>query len=158
MQPTRRDALVTLAAIAAASPSEAQATFLTAAELGWLASITEAIIPRTDTPGAIDAGVPAFIDRRLAASPQFADTFRTGMKAFDAAAQSRFGAPFPALTVSQQLELLNANAEEPFVRMIKGLTIDGYYSSKEGLSQELGWHGNTYLTEFKGCTHPEHQG
>ncbi|HXA50874.1 MAG TPA: gluconate 2-dehydrogenase subunit 3 family protein, partial [Candidatus Acidoferrum sp.] len=83
--------------------------------------------------------------------------FRAGMKAFDAAAQSRFGAAFPALTVTQQLELLNESAEDPFVRMIKGLTIDGYYSSKEGLSQELGWHGNTYLTEFKGCTHPEHQ-
>jgi gluconate 2-dehydrogenase gamma chain len=158
MPPTRRDALVTLAAIAASSPSEAQATFLTAAEFAWLSAITEAIIPRTDTPGAIDAGVPAFVDRRLAASPQLAEAFRTGMKAFDAAAQSRFGAAFPALTVPQQLELLNGSAEEPFVRMIKGMTIDGYYSSKEGLSQELGWHGNTYLTEFKGCTHPEHQG
>lgn len=157
MQPTRREALVTLAAIAAPSPSEAQAQYLTATELAWLASITEAIIPRTETPGAIDAGVPAFIDRRLAASPQLADAFRTGMKAFDATAHSRFGAAFPALTVPQQLELLNASADEPFVRMIKGLTIDGYYSSKEGLSQELGWHGNTYLTEFKGCTHPEHQ-
>src|SRR5437763_1610193 len=139
MQPTRREALVTLADIAAASPSEAQAQFLAAAELTWVASITEAIIPRTDTPGAIDAGVPAFIDRRLSASPQLAEAFRAGMKVFDAAAQSRFGAAFPALAVPQQLELLNASAEEPFVRMIKGLTIDGYYSSKEGLSQELGW-------------------
>jgi hypothetical protein len=42
--------------------------------------------------------------------------------------------------------------------MMKDMTIDRYYSSREGLSQELGWHGNTYLTEFKGCTHPEHQG
>ena len=157
MQPTRRDAIVTLAALAAPTPSEAQVQFLTAAELAWLASITEAIIPRTDTPGALDAGVPAFIDRRLSASPQLADAFRAGMKAFDAAAQSRFGAAFPALTVTQQLELLNESAEDPFVRMIKGMTVDGYYSSKEGLSQELGWHGNTYLTEFKGCTHPEHQ-
>jgi hypothetical protein len=158
MPPTRRDALVTLAAIAASSPSAAQATFLTPSELAWLSAITEAIIPRTDTPGAIDASVPAFVDRRLAASPQLAEAFRSGMKAFDAAAQSRFGAAFPALTMPQQLELLNASAEEPFVRMIKGMTIDGYYSSKEGLSQELGWRGNSYLTEFKGCTHPEHQG
>jgi gluconate 2-dehydrogenase gamma chain len=157
MQPTRREAIVTLAAIAAASPSEAQAAFLTPAELAWLSAITEAIIPRTDTPGAIEAGVPAFIDRRLAAAPQLADSFRTGMKSFDAAAQSRFDAAFPALTVPQQLELLKAHADDPFVRMLKGMTVDGYYSSKEGLSQELGWHGNTYLSEFKGCIHPEHQ-
>jgi hypothetical protein len=157
MQPTRREALVTLAAIAAPAPSEAQAAFLTAAELAWLSAITEAVIPRTDTPGAIDAGAPAFIDRRLAAAPQLADSFRTGMKSLEAAAQSRFGAAFPALTIPQQLELLNTHADDPFIRMIKGMTIDGYYSSREGLSQELGWHGNTYLTEFKGCTHPEHQ-
>ena len=41
--------------------------------------------------------------------------------------------------------------------MIKAMTIDGYYSTREGLEQELGWHGNTYLTSFPGCTHPEHQ-
>jgi hypothetical protein len=40
---------------------------------------------------------------------------------------------------------------------MKGLTVDGYYTSEAGLKQELGWHGNTFLTEFKGCDHPEHQ-
>jgi Gluconate 2-dehydrogenase subunit 3 len=44
-----------------------------------------------------------------------------------------------------------------FFRLIKDLTIDGYYSSRSGLVEELGWHGNTFLSEFKGCTHPEHQ-
>ena len=151
MQSTRREALVTLAAFAAPSQSEAQTTLLTPAELAWLKAVVDAIIPRTDTPGASDAGVPAYIDRRLAASPQMAAAFRAGMKAFDA------GATFPSLAAQQQLDLLNAHAEEPFVRMLKGLTVDGYYSSRAGLSEELGWHGNTFLTEFKGCTHPEHQ-
>ena len=44
-----------------------------------------------------------------------------------------------------------------FFRLLKDLTIDGYYSSRAGLVEELGWHGNTFLSEFKGCTHPEHQ-
>jgi hypothetical protein len=37
------------------------------------------------------------------------------------------------------------------------MTIDGYYTSEIGIKQELKYKGNTYLKEFKGCTHPEHQ-
>ncbi len=149
--------LVTIAAVAAASPAAGQAAFLTAAELAGLAALADAIIPRTDTPGAADAGVPAVIDRRLAANPQLAERFRAGMQALDTDAQSRFHTAFAALTSAQQVELLTPRQQDPFFRMVKDMTIDGYYSSQPGLSQELGWHGNTFLTEFKGCTHPEHQ-
>lgn len=157
MQPTRREALVTIAALAAASPAEAQSGFLNPTEMAWVKAFADTIIPRTDTPGASDAGVPAVIDRRFAANPDLAGRFRTGMKALDADAQSRFGAAFPALAAEQQIALLTPLGDDPFFRMMKGLTVDGYYTSQAGLTQELGWHGNTFLTEFKGCTHPEHQ-
>jgi gluconate 2-dehydrogenase gamma chain len=157
MKPTRREVLVTIAALAAASPAGGQPGFLTALELECLKALVDAIIPRTDTPGASDAGVPATIDRRLGASPQLAERFRSGMKALDADAQSRFGAAFSALTAQQQVELLKPRGEDAFFVMVKDMTVEGYYSSKEGLTEELGWHGNTFLTEFKGCTHPEHQ-
>ena len=42
-------------------------------------------------------------------------------------------------------------------KLVKDLTIEGYYTSKPGLTVELGWNANTFLSEFKGCTHPEHQ-
>ena len=148
MNPTRRDVLVTMAAIAAPA-AEGQPSFLTAAELATLTVLVDAIIPRTDTPGAADAGVPAYIDRRLAANAQLAERFRAGIKAL--------GADFPALSATQRTELLQSRQEDPFFQLVKGMTVDGYYTSKEGLAGELGWHGNTYLTEFKGCTHPEHQ-
>ena len=61
--------LVTIAAMAAPAPAAGQATFLNAAELEWLTALVDTIIPRTDTPGASDAGVPAYIDRRLAGRP-----------------------------------------------------------------------------------------
>jgi hypothetical protein len=157
MKPTRREVLVTIAALAAPSPAEGQPVFLTAPELACLTALVDAIIPRTDTPGASDAGVPATIDRRLAASPQLAERFRGGIKALDADAQSRFGAAFSALTGQQQVELLKARGEDAFFGMVKDMTVEAYYTSKEGLAEELGWHGNTFLTEFKGCTHPEHQ-
>ena len=148
MNPTRRDVLVTMAAIAAPA-AEGQPSFLTAAELATLTVLVDAIIPRTDTPGAADAGVPAYIDRRLAANAQLAERFRAGIKAL--------GADFPALSATQRTELLQARQDDPFFQLVKSMTVDGYYTSKEGLAGELGWHGNTYLTEFKGCTHPEHQ-
>jgi hypothetical protein len=156
MKPSRREAIVTLAALTAPGAS-AQTTFLNAAELTWLAAIADTIIPRTDTPGASDAGVPAAIDRRLTATPTLAERFRAGMKALDAVAQSQFGALFPALSEAQKIELLKGRQDDAFFRMMKGMTVDAYYTSKEGLAGELGWHGNTFLPEFKGCTHPEHQ-
>src|SRR6478752_5119140 len=101
MQPTRRDALVTLVALTTASQAEADATFLTQREIEWLKALVDTIIPRTDTPGASDAGVPGFIDRRLATNAPLTEVFRSGMRSLDADAQARFGAAFPAVTAEQ---------------------------------------------------------
>src|SRR5437763_1763426 len=111
MQPTRREALVTVAALAAASTAEAQAALLTQPELDCLSALVDAIIPRTDTPGASDAGVPAFIDRRLAANPSLAETVRAGLKALDGDARARFGAAFAAAPPEQQVLLLTERQE-----------------------------------------------
>ncbi|MDP8981634.1 MAG: gluconate 2-dehydrogenase subunit 3 family protein, partial [Acidobacteriota bacterium] len=64
-------------------------------------------------------------------------------------------AKFLDLPEDRQIELLLAS---PALATLKDLTINGYYGSREGLVTELGWHGNTYLAAFPGCTHPEHQG
>jgi len=123
-----------------------------AAQMKSVGALVDRIIPRTETAGASDAGVPAFIDRTLARSrsrkAQFLADFAEFSK-LDEAAQTA------ALTAA-----LVENANGPltrFLRTVKDLTIDGYYSSKEGLAGELGWHGNSFQTEFLGCTHPEHQ-
>jgi hypothetical protein len=41
-------------------------------------------------------------------------------------------------------------------RLIKNLTADGYYTSRVGLLQELGYTGNTALARFPTCSVPEH--
>lgn len=52
-----------LAAVAAGRrPGSASAAFLDPAEMALLREMADAMIPRTDTPGAGDAGVPEFID------------------------------------------------------------------------------------------------
>ncbi len=117
-------------------------------ELKLVAELADRIIPRTETPGAADAGVALLIDRALSSRPGEAKKFRRGMRGF-----ARLGA-------EAQVARLKALAgrKDPFFRMLKDLTIDGYYSTREGLAQELGWHGLTPMPEFHGCTHPEHQG
>jgi gluconate 2-dehydrogenase gamma chain len=39
-----------------------------------------------------------------------------------------------------------------FFRTLKNLTADGYYTSHAGLVEELGYKGNTMLTQFPACT------
>ncbi len=136
---------------------------LSGAEMAWVGKLADAIIPRTDTPGASDAGVPDFIDRRLSEDAGLAQRFRHGMALLDAEARKRFGTGFESLEPARARDLLTpvSTADDTdlgrFFRMVKDLTIDGYYRSHEGLVQELGWHGNTFLAEFPGCKHPEHQ-
>src|SRR5215468_3652153 len=104
MTPTRRQVLVTIAASAAVPAASAQSAFLTAAETEWLKALVDTIIPRTDTPGAVDAGVPKFIDMRLAANPRLAEDFRIGMMKLESHAQSGFGVSFIGLTPKKRIE------------------------------------------------------
>lgn len=133
-------------------------------QMEWVAKLVDAIIPRTDTPGASDAGVPVFIDRALSRDKRKRARFLEGMARLDDAARQQYGAGFAASTPGRQTALLAALESDPaspggrFFKLVKDLTIDGYYTSKPGLTVELDWHANTFLPEFKGCTHPEHQG
>jgi hypothetical protein len=130
-----------------------KAKWATAAEMRLLSEAADLIIPRTDTPGASDAKVQEFIDYSLAASTDEArkKVMRDGLRWFGGVKGDRVAA-------LQAASERPASVEGRFFKLLKDLTIDGYYQSKEGLVQELGWHGNTYLPEFKGCTHPEHKG
>ena len=40
--------------------------------------------------------------------------------------------------------------------LVFGSLIDGYYTSRAGLLEELGYKGNTALGRFPSCTVPEH--
>jgi hypothetical protein len=143
--------------------------FFNAQQLALVATISELIIP-TDahSPGAKAAGVPAFIDLMVSESPEETKTlWRDGLAGINKLSQAKFSRSFNRATVRQQTALLTEisqheaspkTLEERFFKAIKNLTIDGYYTSKIGIHQELGYKGNTFVKEFKGCTHPEHQG
>jgi Gluconate 2-dehydrogenase subunit 3 len=77
----------------------------------------------------------------------------------------KYGKSFAELSPAQKTEYLNepgkvSEEDRPaaqFFGKIHGLTIRAYYASPQGWIEELGYKGNTYVSEFKGCTHPEHQ-
>src|SRR5881397_2385483 len=65
-----------------------------------VATIAELIIPKTDTPGARDAGVPAFIDVMLAdwGDDEQRQVFTAGLANVDERSRASFGKDFVGCT------------------------------------------------------------
>ncbi len=122
-------------------------------QLKLLAELTDRIIPRTDTPGAADAGVPLLIDRLAHRSAGVAKEWKELLAFFASEGKT----PEARLAVLTRISTERGTPGAAYFKTLKNATIDTYYSTKEGLQTELGWAGNTYLKEFPGCTHPEHQ-
>jgi hypothetical protein len=179
---TRRDALrifaLTPAALAAQQTKEvetqpghvqtgttaqAPVPFFQPPEFQAIEDLSERIIPRSDTPGAKDAGVVRLIDKAIVADPTLMQPYRAGIADLNALAIASYGAEFAALNEKQQIALLTPLSLETdsslgkFFAMVKDMTVDAYYKTEAGLKTELGWHGNTFLASFPGCDHPEHQ-
>lgn len=74
------------------------------AQRAIIAEVADIIIPRTDTPGAQDVGVPHFIEAMLhdAFPSDDQESFLSGLKDFDAAAQHAHGKPFLKLSQPQR--------------------------------------------------------
>ena len=72
--------------------------------------LANTIVPRTDSPGATDVGVPAFID--VIGGEYYTDAeraeFTTGIEAIDARAVSMSGLIFVSLTNSSLVRVMNA--------------------------------------------------
>ena len=153
-QTTRRQALVTIAASFAAGPVAAQQAYeprtFSTEDYDLLGTLVDMIIPESDTPGAYQVGVHAMLDEDLGRNSNGLAVLRDGM-----AALRETG--FAAMSSDRRIEVLtryseSTGLERNFFETLKGLTIDAYYSTQVGLVQELGYQGNTYLTEFPGCT------
>jgi gluconate 2-dehydrogenase gamma chain len=117
----------------------AAASRLTSAQAAIAGAVADRILPRTDTPGAADVGVPAFIERLYGEfmTPAERQMLTDGLTAVDAAARSAHGSGFSTLTADRQDALLRtiARAEEGkpsgFFRLIRSATILGYFTSEQ---------------------------
>lgn len=114
-----------------------------------VATIAEHIIPATDTPGARAAKVNEFVDLMLTDWYPAEDRtrFMSGLADVDAKAQAAHGKDFLDCDKEQQVAVLteldqaayngSAQSGTPFFRMMKEMTLTGYYTSEIGATQEL---------------------
>jgi gluconate 2-dehydrogenase gamma chain len=114
-------------------------TYLPAAQGAVLSAAAERILPRTDTPGAIDAGVPAFIDFLYGEAMTDAERqlLTAGLDEIEAAAKSAHGASFATLTAPQQDAVLRSVATAQQGKtpssfgLLRSATILGYFTSEQ---------------------------
>jgi hypothetical protein len=170
---------------AAARPEAYKTSFFGAAEYALISRLADLIIPETDTAGALGAGVPEYVDRVVSLNPEHQGLMRAGLEWIDGRSRELFAERFLGVSETQQSQMLQPLSDEVdrqqraastarsrgsvaqspaspadvpvrFFRLVKNLTADGYYTSRVGLLDELGYKGNTALAQFPSCTVPEH--
>ncbi len=139
------------ALLAGASPVDGASARFEQAQAAAVEFLCDMIIPTTDTPGAVEAGVPDYVativfdwyhdDERAA--------FLRGLAVLDAYCQQQAGNPFHLSSESVRVAALqeqerqarsanqNAADDTPFFNRIKELVVFGYYTSQVGATQEL---------------------
>ena len=142
-----------LAAEAAPGFSATEAQF-TPDQRALVSAISERIIPSTDTPGAIAAGVPAFIEMMLADSysPGDRDDFMNKLGLIEGYARIKHEKAFVALSPDEQDQILTLAMQgdipmqgdtpllgKEFFVHCRQLVVLGYYTSEIGCKQERVW-------------------
>ena len=110
-----------------------------------LEQVTDVIIPSTDTPGALAAGVPEFIRDMLRewASARTRGEILGVLDAIEKLAWAQFGAAFLELPPERRLEIVRRfdddaiSRQDPAYGNFKYLVLVGYYQSEAGATEEL---------------------
>lgn len=151
---------------AAAQKGGAAPQFFSTPQHDTITAVVDIIVPRTDTPGAVDAGVPRFIDQMFkdVYTPQEQQRYLTAMAAFE----KEGGKPFAQLDAKQRLALVTKLHEQAlakgkdldpasapsFVLMTKKLAMSGFFISQPGCTQVMqyvpvpgAWQGDIPLSK-----------
>jgi gluconate 2-dehydrogenase gamma chain len=146
--------------------------FFTEDQARTVAEVAEIIIPKTDTPGAKDVGVPSFIDLMLkdVYVQKDQDRYTKGLQDFEDTVKKAEGSAFIDLDPAKQTEWVKKTHDEaiavqkaakgpdrpekPFILMTKELTMLGFFTSEPGATQVLqyeavpgAYHGCVPLSE-----------
>ncbi|MCL6524423.1 MAG: gluconate 2-dehydrogenase subunit 3 family protein [Thermoflavifilum sp.] len=121
-----------------------------------LTSLADIILPRTDTPGALDAGVPDFVVMMIneCYPNDQQKKFLEGLNAFNDQCRQTYGEDFASCSPDQQKQHLSAvekqvfgstdasqnhasDALPYFYRTAKELILLGYFTSEPGATKDL---------------------
>ena len=152
-----------LRAVHASLPDGVALKTLDAHQHATVSTMADLIIPRTNTPGAVDARVPEFIDLILSdwSDDRSRASFLRGLAAVDELSRESLGKDFVGSSPAQQAELLRLLGEgmardgqkiaenprgsrgglpEPhgnFYFTFRQLVLTGYFTSEVGAEQQL---------------------
>jgi len=136
--------------------------FFTQHEYSTVRMLAELVIPRDGrSGGALDAGVPEFMDFILAENSGMQTPMRGGLAWLDTESRERFGADFVELQDVQRRAILDdiawpkkAKPEHSqgvaFFSRFRDLTASGFFSSEIGV-KDLQYRGNEFVMEWAGC-------
>jgi hypothetical protein len=138
--------------------------YFSAHQYKTLQSLCQTIFPADgDSGGAIEAGAPEFIDLISSENSAYQLKLGGGLMWTDETCIDRYGKTYLDCPPQQQKEIIdliayrnNAKADPSlspgieFFSFLRNMTADGFFTSKIGI-EYLGYVGNAFLTEFKGC-------
>jgi Gluconate 2-dehydrogenase subunit 3 len=131
------------------------------ARAAMLEALVDTILPATDTPGAREARVQVFVDLALrdCYTPAEQELFVDGLEALAEECQARYGRAFEACSPEQRHDLLarldaasyapDTGARGSFIRILKDLTLVGFFTSRIGATQVLAY--QAVPGGFRGC-------
>ncbi len=129
-----------------------------------LCALCDYLIPAcSECEGALDVGVPAFIDRMTKDNVEYQCTLGGALLWLDCFCVEHYSLAFLGLTPSQQTDVLDLLAYRSeattnpllsvgtrFFSLLRRVTVDGFATSKAALSY-FGYVGNTRCVSFLGC-------
>jgi len=144
-----------------ASPTE----FFSASEMAFLSALAQTIMPKTDTAGAVEAGVPDVLQDLASVwgDASYRKYWREGIAALGTALTTSVEQDFAAMNDSQRLAILkpfdasvyDGSITNQFYRDAKSTILQAYYKSEAGASEELAyepvpgeWIGCAPLSEY----------
>ena len=125
-------------------------------------NLTETILPKTSTPGAMDLGINLFVFKMIddCFDKKQQDDFMAGLKEFADAADKKYGKSFNEISVQERTQFISdietqmkvqntpkqpgkvKDKQEPsklnmFYQMVKGQTVFGYTTSKYFMTKQV---------------------
>ncbi len=127
------------------SGKKLQTGFFSEDEFQLIEELTDILIPKTSTPGALEARVPYFIDMVVKDCMNEKDqqSIKAGLKQLNEEANGKFS----SLSAEEKLKRIKETddaafkdaADKTWFRFFKKLTTIGYFTSQEGMSKALNY-------------------